>query len=274
MSQIIKISEVYPLALVVPKEQLSSTHVKTIPGLMVDKEPVTRRGKKISKRWYTTISDSILKKPAFCKEYGYSFNDGELTKTTKCIWFGTDGNVFHDEDFSETYSVSVTDEMTSKFRSYLISQLRSDAKGIVGVNGKGDAVRIFKKYKNLIENYIFDGDEAQSWIDAMDNETNNGILNLLNVELPVRYVNNLYEEALSESVIFPLVFNQIGLNPVNPDLTMKTQQEIAIELLGLGLDITDPATALTNIIQYLISEGFDVRVISIKEIIKELITTD
>lgn len=270
----IKLSEVYPLILSVPKDELSTIHIKTIPNLIVDKEPKTRRGKKIMKRWYTSQADAILKKPAFCKEYQYLMDEGELTILTKCVWFDVDGGIFYQEDFAETYSVSVTDEILSKFRGFQVSQLRSDAKGLTGVNGKGDATRIFKKYKNLIENYIFDQDEAGAWANAMSNETNAGILNLLNVQLPVYYVNNVYEEALSQDVIFPIIFNLIGLNPVKPDLTMKTDQEIAIELLGLGLDITDPATALQNMLAYLTAQGFDVRIITIREVITELITTE
>lgn len=64
---IIKLSEVYPEILEVPKSKLTSIHIKTIPNLYVDEKPKTKRGAKIMKRWYTSLSDFILKIPAFVK---------------------------------------------------------------------------------------------------------------------------------------------------------------------------------------------------------------
>lgn len=193
--------------------------------------------------------------------------------TTEVIYFDTNGDVFHKEVFVEVWAKNIASDFKSKIRSFQINELSSDAEGITGVNGKGDVSRIFKRYKNQIENYIFRAENYTDIVGAIENETNAGILNLLNVELPVYYIDNVYEEALSEDVIFPIIFNLIGLNPVKEDLTMKTQEEIAIELLGLGLDITNPATALPNMLAYLTSQGFDVRIINIGQIFSELVST-
>lgn len=265
----LKLIEVAPWLNEVSLDQLVYIHIKTIPGLIADEQPKYRRGKKVRKRWFVSQQDKILGRPCFCKEYFYSVSEeGRLTITTKCIWFNVENKIAHEKQFVKVFSKGSTDYETSKYRQIMVSLLKTDAAEIPGLNGQ--ALNIFKKYKDQIENYYEFSNAKQDWIDSMENETDTGILSLLNIELPVYYVNNIYEEALTQERILPILFQNTGVFPFKGDGTLKNQIELYTEFYTLGIDLND----LSSIIQYMLSVNVDVRFINIKNIIIELLTSD
>lgn len=269
MSELVKLIEVDPTLGLIALDQLVHIHIKTIPGLIADEQPQYRRGKKIRKRWYVSELDRVLNKPAFCKEYEYSISiDGKLTTKTTCIWFDLKDEVIIKKVFENTISKGSSDFERSKFRQIMVSLLKTDAGEIPGLDGK--ALNIFKRYKDQIENYYEFESAKQDWIDAMENETDAEISALLEIELPVYYVGGIYEEALTQERLMPILFGITGLFPFNNDGTSKTAIEIGQEFGALGVDLQD----MSSILQYLGTNGVDARVISIKQIITELLTSD
>lgn len=212
--------------------------------------------------------DRVLGKPCFCKEYEYKIEEGKLTVLTKCVWFSVEDKIAYEKEFYKTYSKGATDYQTSKYRQIMVSLLKTDASSIPGLNGK--ALDIFKKYKNEIQNYYEFESAKEDWIKAMINETDSNILFLLNIELPVYYLNNVYEEALTQERILPLLFQNTSVLPFKENGVLKNQNELYIEFLKLGIDLLK----INSIIDYLTNSGIDVRLITIRDIIVELLNTD
>lgn len=271
-----KFIELNPYYATLSVDDLVSIPVKNITGLISDKEPVYRRGRKVMKRWYTSEIDRLKELPSFCKTYTYDFNEqGELTIITKCQWFNTDEELLEERIFTDDHTVQATDYITQGHRETLISRLRSDAKGVEGVNGEGDAVTIFKRYKNQVQSYIFDKNAASDWVEALENEDINNILNFLNVIIPTLWEDNMYEYALNEKTLLSKVLKEADINPLKEDYTFKSISDLAVELFQKGVDITGGSQeSMMNMISFLNSSGKDIRLISIRDVIINLITTE
>jgi len=275
MSKTSKFSELNPHFAEMSIETLKGILIKTIPGLIADKNVEYRRGMKIRKKWFTKVEDIDIDKPAFCKEYSYEFkDDGEVVIHTRCIWFDTDDEILDDEYFHKLYSKSRTRALLEDFRKVLISRLKSDAEEIPGLNGK--AVEIFIKYKDSIQLFYEFASAAQTWIDEMDNETDPTILALLGIKLPTLWLNDIYETAVDGKQLFRLCVKYAGINPITSDgLSIKSKQILAGELFGKGLDITstNQQIVLGNMIAFLIGKSVDIRMLTIKDIIINVTTT-
>lgn len=185
---ILKMETLNPMLFRRSEEELKSVDITLLDGLHNLKRYA--RGYKIYSKYFTTPNfEDEITVPAVSIDYSLIYDQsGNLTGEKRIItWYDTNDKAVFTKTSIESYSAKDAAKILKDIRETRILYLQNPEGEFINEQVRAYITLLFNHYKQQVSDYILSG--SKDFENAINNETDQTILAILNAQLPVNAVN-------------------------------------------------------------------------------------
>lgn len=266
-----KLTLIYPKIGSIDLEELPLIHIKTVPNILSDIEPLYIKGKKIKKSWYISELDRKLNLPCFTKNYEYKLINNNLNIKTICKWYNIDEKVIYKVINNKTYSQVDTLHKLAEYREIKINRFKNKLQSL---NNDDNIISDLFKHYNIFLFIIskYDNEEDKKrLLKVMDKEKDKKILQGLKLKFIVEFDKDNNFNIISIEDLIYKTSKMLNINILDSDNNIKNINVLKQDIKNKK--IKDFKTRLTelNMIKFLNLNNNSIKKLTIKQLIKIII---